>query len=301
MNGQLEEHRLRRLSRRAFVKNGALFLASSALLAGKRLPAGSEDRPKVRMGLVTDLHYADKDRLGTRYYRESLPKLAAAAKDFALSRPDLAVELGDLIDSADSVDAELEHLKRIVKAFSDIPGQHHYVLGNHCVDNLTKAEFLGIVGQKSSYYSFDLQGCHFVVLDACFRRDGAPYGRKNSKWIDANIPSAEIEWLRADLRQTPNKGIVFLHQRLDVEPPYGVANAPEVRKILEKSDKVLAVLQGHYHKGDLKEIGGIHYCTLKAMIEGHGPENNAYAMLDILPGDAIRITGFQRQKSYRWP
>ncbi len=60
------------------------------------------------------------------------------------------------------------------------------------------------------------------------------------------------------------------------------------------------MLQGHYHKGDYKEIGGIHYCTMKAMIEGGGPENNAYAVMDILPGDAIRITGFRKQKSYRW-
>ena len=31
-----------------------------------------------------------------------------------------------------------------------------------------------------------------------------------------------------------------------------------------------------------------------------GTENNAYAVLDILPGDAIRITGFRKQESYGW-
>jgi alkaline phosphatase len=93
---------------------------------------------------------------------------------------------------------------------------------------------------------------------------------------------------------------VCVHQRLDAEPPYGVKNAPEIRKILEASGKVLAVLQGHHHKGDYKEIGGIHYCTMSAVVEGPGPENNAYAVMDILPGDAIRITGFRKQKSYRW-
>ena len=59
---------------------------------------------------------------------------------------------------------------------------------------------------------------------------------------------------------------------------------------------MLAVLQGHDHKGDFKEIGGVHYCTLSAMIEGSGPENNAYAIMDILPGDVIRIRGFRKQK-----
>jgi len=299
MPDQQKEKHLNRLSRRAFLKGGTLFLAGSTLLPGRSLAAG-DDKPKVRIGLVTDLHYADKDPWYNRYYRDTLTKLAAAAKDFAAIKPDFVIELGDLIDSGLSVDAEKGHLKRIAKELALLPGPHHYVLGNHCVDNLTKAEFLEIVGQKSSYYSFDINGCHFVVLDACFTSKRLPYGRKNSTWTDANIPSAEIDWLKADMQRTPNKTVVFLHQRLDVEPPYGVKNAPEIRKILSDSGKVLAVLQGHYHKGDLKEIDGIHYCTLKAMIEGRGLENNAYAIMDVLPGDAIRITGFGNQTSYKW-
>ncbi|MCF7963695.1 MAG: hypothetical protein K9M08_23390, partial [Pirellula sp.] len=50
---------------------------------------------------------------------------------------------------------------------------------------------------RSSVHSFDRGDFHFVVLDACFRNDGEPYGRKNSKWNDANIPAAELEWLQA--------------------------------------------------------------------------------------------------------
>jgi alkaline phosphatase len=174
-------------------------------------------------------------------------------------------------------------------------------VGNHCVENLTKPEFLGIVGQERSYYSFDKAGYHFVILDACFTSEGKPYGRKNFKWADAKIPPAELEWLQDDLGKTPNKSIVCVHQCLDVMSPFGVKNGSEVRKVLQDSGKALAVLQGHYHWGNYQEIGGLHYCTMSAVIEGSGTENNAYAMLDILPGDAIRITGFRKQKSHRWP
>jgi len=111
-------------------------------------------------------------------------------------------------------------------------------------------------------------GYHFVVLDACFRSDGEPYGRKNFNWTDSNIPAAEIEWLKGDLEKTTHKTIAFVHQRLDVEGHYGVKNAAEVRRVLEQSGNVLAVFQGHYHRNDLKEIGGIRYCTLVAMVEG---------------------------------
>jgi len=227
-----------------------------------------------------------------------VPKLGEAAKRFGEEKVDLVVELGDLIDSADSLDVEKGYLRRIATEFAAIPGQHHFVLGNHCVSALTKPELLEIVGREKSFYSFDLKGVHVVILDACYRSDGEPYGRNNFDWTDANIPPAEVEWLRADLKQTEHKTLVFVHQRLDVEPPYGVKNAPEVRKILEDSGKVLAVLQGHEHKGDYREIVGVRYVTLSAMVEGSGEENCAYAILDVMPTSSMRIKGFRRQNSY---
>ena len=58
--------------------------------------------PLVRIGLVTDLHYADKPPGGSRHYRDSLAKLAAAGEQFAKAKTDVVVELGDFIDSADT-------------------------------------------------------------------------------------------------------------------------------------------------------------------------------------------------------
>ena len=287
------------VGRRAFLRDGTLFLAGSGFLVGEAW-ADETVRPKVRLGLVTDLHYADKEASGSRYYREALIKFAEVAKRFDQEKPDLIICLGDIIDSAASLDTEKGHLERIAKEFSRLSGQHHFVLGNHCIENLTKPEFLGIVRQERSHYSFDVAGYHSVILDACFTSDGEPYGRKNFKWADAEIPPAELEWLRGDLGKTPNKTIVFVHQCLDIIPPFGVKNGPDVRKVLEESGKVLAVLQGHYHWGNYQKIGGLHYCTLSAVVEGSGAENNAYAMMDILPGDVIRIRGFRKQKSCGW-
>lgn len=261
---------------------------------------GAEERPRVRIGMVTDLHYADKPPRGTRFYRESLTKIAEVGEQFQQAKPDFVVELGDLIDSADSLEAEKENLRRIERAIATLPGDKHYVLGNHCVTALTKEEFLAGVGQRKSHYSFDVGGFHFVILDACFRSDGAPYGRGNVDWTDANIPAEQVDWLRADLKSATGKTIVFAHQRLDVANHYGVKNAAQVRKVLEDSGQVLAVFQGHYHKNDLKEIGGIHYCTLVAMIEGTGVENNGYSLLDLLADGTIRLKGFRKQAKYEW-
>ena len=290
-----------RLGRRAFLRNGVLTIAAAATAARPWGAAAEEQPPALRIGLMTDLHYADKAPAGNRFYRETLDKLAEAASRFERDRPAFLVELGDLIDAAESVEVEKSNLKTIDRAFSAICEDRHYVLGNHCVDVLTKAEFLGEVGRKESAYSFDRGGFHFIILDACFRADGEPYGRKNAHWTDANLPPAELDWLAEDLKAADAKTIVFAHQRLDVNDSHGVKNAPDARKILEASGKVLAVFQGHSHQNDLNEIGGIPYCTLAAMVEGTGVESNGYSLLTVDPDGSLHLAGFRRQASHDWP
>ncbi len=69
------------LTRRTFLKNGTLCLAASALLPA-HAGAGETSKPKLRLGLVADLHHADKQPGGNRYYRESLTKFAEVARHF---------------------------------------------------------------------------------------------------------------------------------------------------------------------------------------------------------------------------
>lgn len=291
-------HREVRLGRRAFVENGALCLTAAAI-APTSLLARQVPRLALRVGLVTDLHYADKEPMRSRHYRETLTKLAEAAQQFERDAPTFVVELGDLIDAADSVVTERRWLDRINREFSALAPDRHYVLGNHCVDTLTKDEFLAGVGQERSYYSFDRGGVHFLVLDACFRGDGQSYGRRNFTWTDANVPPAELAWLKGDLATTHGPVVVFAHQRLDVSNHYGVRNASEVRKALEQSGRVIAVLQGHSHQNDYREIGGIHYATLVAMVEGSGAANSGYSLMDVDPDAGIVLRGFRRQANHR--
>ena len=105
------------------------------------------------------------------------------------------------------------------------------------------------------------------------------------------------KWLEADLEVTEKNTVVFVHQRLDDENnSHGVKNAQEVRKILEQSGKVLAVFQGHDHRGAYSDVNKIHYCTLPALVDGTGLENNAYAIVQIRGDGSIEIDGFGKLK-----
>lgn len=295
-------------TRRAFLQRGALVIGGLAI-GGLPLSSWAASQPELtpslRLGIITDCHYADRDRSGTRYYRESLTKLPEAIDRFNSLNLDMAVELGDLIDEAADVAGELGHLEKVEAIYGRFKGERHYVLGNHCVWTLTKQEFIDNCGLKKPNYSFDKGEFHFIILDACFRQDGVSYGRKNFVWNDTLIPDEQLEWLQSDLAATKKQSIVFAHQRLDYSPSdanWGmtVKNAPRVRQILEQSGRVLAVFQGHSHQNDHREVGGIHYCVLRAMVEGSGQEQNGYSVVSLFADGSIKIEGFRQQRNYHW-
>jgi alkaline phosphatase len=314
-------------SRRHFLLDGTLVLAGAAIglttsprvrvLAADAVRRQSSARPVVRFGILTDVHYADKPTTGTRFYRDSLAKMqvaVAALNDRA--RVDatgmaFGAALGDLVDSAgatvsdESVVQELAYLKTIEAEWAKFGAERHYVLGNHCVDTLTKDEFVAATAARPAPYSFDVpfrgaEGTlHIVALDACFTAAGAPYGRKNFDWRDTNIPDSQIDWLARDLAATRHPVIVLAHQRLDGTGDHHVKNAARVRAVIEAaSPKILAVLQGHSHQNFVATINGVPYCVLRAMVEAAGPDNNAFATVELFADLSIAVRGNFRQTSY---
>ena len=73
-----------------------------------------------------------------------------------------------------------------------------------------------------------------------------------------------------------------------------VQNAAEVRQILEQSGKVLCVFQGHVHEERYSLINGIHYYSVYAMVDGDGPENSAYMIVDVYKNGSLIVDGFRR-------
>jgi predicted MPP superfamily phosphohydrolase len=268
--------------------------------------AGSGRKLKLRFGLLTDIHYADSSSVRDRFYRESIAKMGECVRLMNSQKVDFLIELGDFKDQGEPAIEEntLQYLKTIEKAFGEFRGPRYHVLGNHDMDSISKEQFQSHtrnrgINRRSSYYSFDRKGIHLVVLDANYRADGSGYDHGNYDWKDSNIPPEELDWLREDLGSTPLPVIVFVHQLLDGDDDHSVRNAAEVRRILQDSNKVLAVFQGHKHAGQYSYIEKIHYYTLKAMVTGSGEENNSYAVAEVYDEGSIVVTGYRRAESIR--
>jgi hypothetical protein len=300
-----------RISRRTFLRYGA-GLAVGASLLPSSCASGTynpvlDSRPSIRFGIVADCHYADADPVGTRFYRESSAKLAECVARMG-AKVSFVVELGDIKDQ-DNPPCEsrtLEYLQSIEAVLAEFEGPRYHVLGNHDMDSLSKQQFLAHVANTGidagrSYYSFSRFDAylHFVVLDANYTASGRDYDHGNFDWRDANIPAHEVDWLRQDLAAPSGPVVVFIHQRLDGTGPVCVQNAAEVRQVLEACGRVVAVFQGHHHEGGYNCLGGIHYYTLPAVVEGHGPDNNSYAIVELNADQSLTVTGHRKAPSMR--
>lgn len=296
------------ISRRELLRAaGASFIAPALLsLSCTRSGMSGRARRPVRFGLVTDCHYADAEPAGTRFYRQSLGKLSECVKVMNDQRVDFLIELGDFKDQGrPPVEREtLSYLQAIENVFQRFDSPSYHVLGNHDMDSISKTQYLARVNNAGvdadrSYYSFDVKGLHCVVLDANYTSSGKDYDHGNFDWTDANIPPQELDWLRKDLATASGPVVAFVHQLLDGTGSVYVKNAADVRDILEGAGNVLAVFQGHHHVGSYTCISGIHYYTLKALIEGSGPANNAYALAEAHPSGNITISGYRSAESKR--
>jgi hypothetical protein len=242
---------------------------------------------------------------------------------------DFLIELGDIKDQDETPEEAntLSYLEAIEDVFQGFDGPTYHVIGNHDVDSIWKVDYLeGVentgIDPSRSYYSFDINGLHCIVLDANYEKvNDDVYNEYDMlmnnisfDWTNTYIPPDELAWLEADLAATTNPTIVFIHQMLagseylpykwyhlvkndnDVEGPEEMHVLP----ILESAPhKVLAVFQGHHHDGDYVEINGIHYYTLKALVEGSYyddgnkiQENNSYAIVEVHPDRSITVTGY---------
>jgi predicted phosphodiesterase len=289
------------LSRRRFLGISGIF--ATGLFISPDLLAKGRSKSLVRFGMLSDVHYADREPAGERFYRQSIAKVQEAIAQMNQEKLDFAIELGDFKDQ-ESVPNEtntLKYLTDIESVFQKFNGPTYHVLGNHDMDSISKQQFLerventGIPPTKS-YYSFQQKGIHFVVLDGNFTKEGKAYDHGNFHWEDTTIPASQTDWLKADLKANKLPVIVFIHQMLDDSKnvKQAVHNAAEVRHILEQSGNVLCVFQGHVHEERYNLINGIHYYSVNAVVDGDGPENSAYMIVDVYKDGSLKIDGFRR-------
>jgi len=241
------------LNRRDFLRNATLSVAATgATSANASVPASmqsSEERyPTIRFGIIADLHHD--------FTFDAPRRLRAFIDEMNQLKPDFILDLGDFC-------CPVEKNKIIVDTWNSFPGLKHHVIGNHEMDQrCTREQVVDFWKMPGRYYSFDLNGFHFVVLDG-----NDPDPRNPGERYPSGIDNKQLQWLSSDLVSTKLPTIVFCHQGFDNT---AVRNRESVRILLENTHsreghgRVIAVFSGHFHNDYYNLINGIHYIQINS-------------------------------------
>lgn len=222
-----------------------------------------------KLAFISDTHIGP-----TGYFRGIRRKLTEYAEPYlaefaqhVAEQGDYAfvVQLGDLIEDMNPESDRSNYATGCaLLAQSGVPV--HNVLGNHDTARLTADELLALNQRPAHFYSFDVDGAHFVVLHTQHAGGLA-------------LPSAQVDWLRADLAAAAKPTVVFAHhsfadQDLIGNPWFEGApeqcladNREDVRALLRESGHVVAVVNGHLHWNHVDWHDDIPYITVQSATE----------------------------------
>ena len=228
-------------------------MAIAAIGESRAIPPampGKEKFSKIRIGICADLH---QDIM-----HDSPERLSEFIDDMKVQQPDLIIQMGDFC-------RPVETNRIILDIWNRFPGPRYHVIGNHDMDGgFNRDQVVAFWNAAGKYYSFDLKGYHFVVLDG-----NEPNPNKKGGGYARFITNEQLHWLEADLDKTTLPVLVFCHQGLDNDIA-GIENATKCRLVLERANKkemrkVQLVFSGHHHQDYHNVINGIHYMQINSM------------------------------------
>lgn len=143
--------------------------------------------------------------------------------------------------------------------------------GNHDIRGIHRNAEIFCEYFRKLYFSFDYEGCHFVILDS------------ETIGADARVTGAQLQWLKQDLESAKDAKFTFvaIHRPLfpvDGNIGYSLDKHPRERDALHAlfmQSGVDAVFHGHEHLYNHRERDGIHYfITGGAGAELYAPPEN---------------------------
>ena len=170
--------------------------------------------------------------------------------------------------------ADKESIRRMYRDF-DVPSYH--VIGNHDCDMCSKRQILDYYSADyEPYYSFDVGGFHFIVLDPnYYKKDGEYVSYENGNYFDESyhkvrvlpyLPPQQLDWLKKELDSTDKPSVIFSNQSLCENTDGAILNAAEFHEAIKnRRSRVVASFNGHSHIDSKRKIDGVWYMHINSM------------------------------------
>lgn len=317
------------INRREFLKLlGITALASVSGCSRSRIPplqtgadTKSTQAPQLacRIAHMTDFHILPQDMI-----------VSSAAKAFQHVQsqnqlPDFILNTGDsIMDSlkSDRINAEKQWntFTQLVDSECHLPIYH--ALGNHDVwgwgaknpdyqkDPLYGKELaLKMLRLSSPYYSFDLKGWHFIILDSTHQPNGA-----SSEPYIGQLDETQFDWLEKDIENTPPETPICIASHIPILSACELFDGPNeetgnwvipaawvhidarrFRSLFLDHPNIRLCLSGHSHQHERIDYLGVTYLTNGAICGNWWMGNYmdfppAYVMVDLYSDGTVSST-----------
>lgn len=264
---------------------------------------------KEKIVIFSDLHYAPErpinngsiiDRKMMEYAKPLLGKLID--KINLEIKPDLVINLGDLVEDFNDHDKDIVNLNYIWNEFKKIDGKFFSCIGNHDLRSMSsRREVEQIMGYEHSTFSFNLKELHVVILGTYVNND---MGTESGGIFKTQFLSYEdLNWLRDDLNKNDLPTIICVHFGIAEDDMKGnwwfencseealLGNRKELKKIITNNKNILGVFSGHQHWTKHIKEDGISYHVLGSMTENindDGVPDGVYFIVEF-DGENIEI------------
>ena len=272
----------------------------------------------LKIGIISDIHIGPRASYGGQ-----VRKVTEAAEPLARSfvermntvfEPDLVINLGDVVQDL-GFEEDVRGYRRIFEVLSGLEAPMYPLVGNHDLiemgpDDLravwASLRHMGPLEDDRLYYTFEAGGWGFVALHSHESKD-------SHIWLD----EGQIAWLEEALASLSGPVMVLVHHSLADQDTSGnhwfkrhphlalIRERAAVRRLIEASGKVKAVINGHLHWNNLTAHAGIPYITVQSPIEnalGLDPPRACGAWGELtLTGEGLSLEVFgEDPASWRW-
>ncbi|MDA0196817.1 MAG: metallophosphoesterase [Bacteroidetes bacterium] len=268
---------------------------------------GERARREFSIGIIADCQYFNLEGAGVRKYSMSNAKLKECVSHFNTMDLEYTVHLGDFIDR------DWESFDVVAPIYNNLKMPRYHVLGNHdfSVADEKKSAVAKRMNLPSDYYDFEVKGWRFIVLNGndisfhAYPKDSENYKAAEQyyeqnkiatpKWNGA-IGTAQLEWLKATLDKASKKKekvVLYCHFPIYPDNVHNLWNSNEIIEIIESYPCVKAYINGHNHEGNYGQKNGVHYLTIKGMVD---TEESSYGVLKVYK-DQLEVIGYGREET----
>ncbi len=274
--------------------------------------ARAQGAPLYRFGLIADPQYAPVPPRGTRYYANSLWKVAEAIETLNKENLQFCVTLGDIIDR------HWESYAHLLPVYDRLRHGHFFLLGNH--DFEVGADYLDAVvrtaGLKRAHYDFKGGGHRFIVINGnevslFANRPGSERHKRateilaalkarnaaNAQTWNGGMSEDQFAYVKAtldDARRAGEKVFILGHYPVYPENEHNMWDSERFLDLVTGYENFVAYFCGHNHGGNFGELKGKYFVNLKGMVET--ATTTAFSIVDVYP-DRVELKGFGREEN----